>query len=970
MTKEKKTINTRISYINVDSRHRNKTQINIYDGQLFNLPPYPLKFIHNSSIISVNLPDHPFLIGDQIVLENIISKNIILQNIISIKKNSRFLKIFHENHGLSFYGLYNSNNIEDFIPIDYVDNLPNIFSEDNNIPDNINKYFILKKNYDIDLTIQISNIKGNDSTRTYIGNIPINFINGKHKVFLIFIKKINTFVLDNDNYLIMLDKKASINYKDHVNFINDIYGNKTTMLSENTIYIKFYNLFGIPLNYLNTGVGQKNMYFTIINVNKNDFTIDVNYPAIVDPIINFYNNTDLFNESDINYFETNIGGGTTCCVRKIKEIIQGYPNPNRYQFQLDRTYNKIIQIRLVGSIFPNSQKIINNNNNKLYWRNLDDGDWIYQLSIKPGNYSPQKLEKAISDAFSKIIRYQYTKEYTKNIFPKIITDTTIADNTIYDIKGNNKYHIVDVSISTHTDIVSFKSYKEIVQTNYFHDDLTNFMKNWKNIINDLIIYIPDNFIEIIMAEKIFIDFGINGIRLVPHFISPFNDKNDILFIYLTPNSHQRIINIYPYVYGNLYKYIGHDSILSNGFYKFSMILENKRAILINFYRQKKIYPIKESYYEINSINTQTILLNFQYDYYNNNVYLWNHNLNIGDLIITDQFVDQDNINILFVYEIINIIDKDNFNIVRIEHGQKYKFIYDSILINFSYNKKDCNKYGYNIPNDINFDDCEVCWLDQILPKTDISILSDFPLNNNTLSIIKIIPTIRFNELISYQNIRIRHDNHKLIVGQKIIIDKSLSINRVPYNMINKTHIINKIIDDNHYEILLDKFTPLINPIPYHIPNIVSIKYPNIFQIFFNFQDTLGDILAFNNVGHDNSITIYKHIIKNTYPYINDNNKLYNNKIKMVGDDYFYIVCPELATYTNTKPVGNVFAKLRWYDNPGTIIYDSFVPTITKYKTSLRTLSKLNISIINPNGELVDFNGLDHSFVIEIIEKID
>ena len=49
----------------------------------------------------------------------------------------------------------------------------------------------------------------------------------------------------------MLNKKSSINYMDGINFIKDKFDKFTTILTTNTIYIKYNNLYGIPLNYLN-----------------------------------------------------------------------------------------------------------------------------------------------------------------------------------------------------------------------------------------------------------------------------------------------------------------------------------------------------------------------------------------------------------------------------------------------------------------------------------------------------------------------------------------------------------------------------------------------------------------------------------------------------------------------------------------------------------------------------------------------
>ncbi|XWV25231.1 hypothetical protein QJ856_gp0541 [Tupanvirus deep ocean] len=959
---QQKNINTQkyISYIHVDSSKRNLQPINNYED-LYSLPPYPLYFTNGSSKVVVNFPNHPFQTNDRVALSNVVSKNVMLNNALMVKKNSYFVRIFHQNHGLSLYGLYDPTNENEFTKIGYVDTLPSSYNENEDIPDS-NQYYILKDNPTINLMIQLSNIKGSDSTRTFIGNIPINYLNKKHNVYLLFIKNGQTFYSDPNSYLIVLERKSSINYLDGVNYIKDKNGNSTTITATNNVYIKFHNLYGVPLNYLNNGTpineNSKYPHVTILSTTDNTFTIDTNYNAIVDPDNSFYNNDDTTNPDFDGSIITNSnrGGGGQVYIRKIFETIPGYPNPNSYVYRLDKTYKNVIQAKIISSEFPNSQRIINNDpddviNNKLYWRNLDDGDYIYQLSIEPGNYAPFELKNAIESAFNSTIHYKYTNEYNAGIIPPIIEKYTPTNNLIYDENGYNKYHIVDVDISDVTDKVTFSSYKELVQQD--------------KIDGTKIITVPDDLIEFTMAEDLRKNFGIdinnpNKAALVPLLIKPFDPLNDVLFIYFTPGSHIRIQNTFPYAYGNLYKYVSHHDDLVGGFNTFTAKIDTTTAILFNFNRIKQIYPISESHNEINSINTNTILTNFDYNYLTKEVYKPNHGLKIGDIIVTDQFTEPGNISDTYVYEIDNIIDTERFTIIKYNHGDRYKFIYDGIIINFNSTNDNDSQY----------------WLDQISANEEIIPLMDpeqtVPGNNlnNTLSFVSINPlSINNNRMIIF------HPNHQLNTGDKITITNSRSINQVPEVAINKQHVINRVLNENYYEVALDKYIPTDNEHKNSVPNIVAIKYPDIFQLFFNFQDTLGNLLSFNKVGEDIAITPYKHIIANTDPYTNDYNydslgSEYQQRLKklnMTGYNYFYISCPELATINNTKPVPNVFSIIRWSDNPGSVVIDSFAPTTKYFNNPVASISELHFTMIHPDGRLVEFNGLDHSFTIEIVE---
>ena len=927
---------TYTSYVNIDSSQRNKLSENIYDKTLYNLPPFPLVFTNGSSIVEVNLNNHTFQKNDRIILNSIISKNVMLNNVLSVKKDSLFMRVNQEHHGLSLFGLYDDSNPAEFESVEYVDNLPSSYNENDIIPDTGIQYYILKKNVNIDLTIQISGIKGD-----MIGNIPVNYLNRKQTVYLLFTKGSATkFVPEKNSYLIKLLRKSTINYKDGV------YNNN------NQILVKYFNLFGVPLNYINSGTptneDQLATYLVVTNVKKHSFSVDVRYNAIIDtsdPSYMFYYYTDFTNGicDDIDIKKVvngHIGGGSSCYARKIIESITGFPNPNNYLIKLDKTYKNVIQVTILSSIFPSSQRIINTTNNKLYWRNLGEGNYIYYISITPGNYNIERLQTEIEKEFNNTPRYPYTIEFPNDPNPELVGKTTI-DGQDYDSNGNYKFNIIDVNIDNDTDIVSFSSFKKIQQ----QDTLT--LK---------ILRVPDCVVQFTAAENFQINFGTTGTNIVPQNISPFDPNNELLFIYFTDNIHIRIPNNFFYANEFLYQYIGFVSpytSTTNGTNTFMAQLITNRAILTNFYRTQSVYNNIISNQELNSINTSTLLQNFIFDYINQKVTMQNHNLKKGDLIITDQFIYPSIPNQIYVFEIISIIDSENFYVSKINHGEKFKFIYDGILINFS------------IDNDIYY------WQDQILstnPITPINING----NNNTLSFTSIVPTNE-NKTLLY----VYQPNNMLNIGDIITISGSTSINNISEDIINCDHTIVNIIDVNNYVVTIKKSVPVITFNP-PIINTVYITYPDLFQMFFNFKDTLGKILNFRNPGQPGSITDYKHTIKNNDSYINDvycpSANIPIKKINMTGTNYFYIVSPEIGLYQNTLPVQDVFAKLRWYNSllidplsNSTIIYDSFVPTSSIFDNPISVLYELNISIQHPDGTLVDFNGIDHSFTIAIVE---
>ena len=944
----------KLTYVNISSAQRPLFPVNVYEKDYRQLPPYPLEFTNGSKNLIVHDPGHTYSVNDNVILANVVSKNLVLNNPLMVKKNSIYMRVYQPGHGISLYGLFDPLAVDQFTPIDYVAPLPSSYTETQNIPDGNTQYYILTINNTIDLFNRFSNIKGSDFTRTFIGNIPINSLNKKQRIYLIYTKVGNEFVSDPDSYLIQLAIPSAINYQDGINYVKNQNGTFTTTLATNRVLDVYNNLFGVPLNYINTGTpinqDRKYQYFTITATTTNTFTVLMNYPAVVDPVNSFYNYTDNLDQEFTNILVGNsMGGGGQCLVRKISNIIEGYPNPNKYSVILDRTYINVIQIRIVASQFPNSQKIVTNDiaNNRIYWRDLD-ATQIYYIEVTPGNYSPRELSRELDKKFNQMIRYRYTTQFLNGTSPGIVgeIDLTPINQLDYDENGYYKYHIIRTDIDPLTDIVTFAAYRRLVA----QDRLNEYE----------VLVIPSYHIQFTQAANLMSAIDLNN--LFPSLMmNAFNPIDEILFIFFTSNSHLLINQTFPYMYGNLYQYVKAVETTdptAPGFITYSAVLNYNRALLVNFYRNKGVYGgsnISEK--ELNSINTTTLLdQNFAFNGITSNVYFPNHQLKVGDLIITDQFISPNTPTDIFVYEITQVVDEDNFIVIRYNHGTKYKFIYDSILINFA------TAQSASYPTVTN----AYQYLDQITSPPAIA--------SSSFSFVYVDQVSSDNRIM-----RIRQPSHNLTIGDKITLSDSGSINQVPSNAINRTFIITKIIDTDHYQVELGQYLPLgnsANDIQLDL-NTVTIEYPDYFQMFFNFDDTLGNLLSFQKVGQSIAITPFLYVIKNTTPYEDDYTyetlgieyveKL--KKLHMTGDFYFYITSPQLAssTYRNTEPVTNVFARIRWFDDPGFVSFDSFEPVITVFDNPIPNLSQFSLEMVRPNGKLVDFNGLDHTFTIEITE---
>ena len=260
-----------------------------------------------------------------------------------------------------------------------------------------------------DIKVQISDVKGKlDST--YINNIPLSYINILHTVYL---KKTPVDVPSSDYFYIKIPKSFS-----------GVYTHETYNFN-----IQFYSISGIPLNYINSkypiDIDHNQGFLTITEKTDNGYIVELQKTAIT----------------------TVTQGGPNIMVAKVERIEQGYPNQNCYKIDLPIIFNRIKEVNLISTEFPNSQKTIRKDvNDKIYWQNQDDGDYIYSLTLDSGYYDIDDLIKEIEDKFYN------TSRITINETPEFIGK--------YDSN-----HVINVKVNKNTNEVIFKSYKSTTLNN-------------------------------------------------------------------------------------------------------------------------------------------------------------------------------------------------------------------------------------------------------------------------------------------------------------------------------------------------------------------------------------------------------------------------------------------------------------------------------------------------------------------------
>jgi len=97
----------------------------------------------------------------------------------------------------------------------------------------------------------------------------------------------------------------------------------------------------------------------------------------------------------------------------------------------------------------------------------------------------------------------------------------------------------------------------------------------------------------------------------------------------------------------------------------------------------------------------------------------------------------------------------------------------------------------------------------------------------------------------------------------------------------------------------------------------------------------------------------------------------NRPVILSGENYIFMTSPQLESMFDLGNVTNIFAKLQLAASPGTIIFNSFISGPVVFEDApLSLLDEMEFSFRNFDNSSVNFNDVDHSFCIEIVEYHD
>jgi hypothetical protein len=396
-----KRTNIKTTLLNIDSAYRTTLPKNICQSNCIYLPNNPLTFTKGSNIINIYYPDHKLITGDNITIQNVEGNTKIINNSVYLITDFKYIMIVVDSID---------------IDLDY-------------------------KNYISELYCNID-IVGEQTESNLISNITFNSLIGVKKCLLIndiaksdytTIESIILSILNTTDKTLIEQKCLFIEIPVEFNSINNQY-----IQIKQIFKISYLHIGGIKLGYLNANYPINNYNyqsnFEVYDIiDSNHFLIKINYKSYGDIIT----------------------GGNKIIVMKILDTLIGYPDADEYIINLKKSFTNITNIELVSTEFPYVDIVIKKNvNDKLYWKNIEDGNTIYNITIDEGFYSSDTFIKQLHTKMNQVKRINYT------ILNKLFNYfDIILENNLHKItfKPYNLSHLPN-SLSIREEYINTESY--------------------------------------------------------------------------------------------------------------------------------------------------------------------------------------------------------------------------------------------------------------------------------------------------------------------------------------------------------------------------------------------------------------------------------------------------------------------------------------------------------------------------------
>lgn len=339
--------------------------------------------------------------------------------------------------------------------------------------------------------------------------------------------------------------------------------------------------------------------------------------------------------------------------------------------------------------------------------------------------------------------------------------------------------------------------------------------------------------------------------------------------------------------------------------------------------------------------------------------------------LNSNIVNNQQLNNRFYWE--NILD-DGIYYIELETGNyTYALLKQTIEHKVSLTKrKPINKND----NLVLYNNIEV----QFITETNTSMFVMYDVYNIPNSFVEF--TNLSTQIVNLFKIKIYTKQHNLKIGDKINIEGALSYYVIDEKYINSKngHIVSNVFNEDNFEITISNINTIDNVDDTKGGFNIQLKKKAIFRLYFNFQDTFGKLIGFNFVGYNNAITNYS----NAFPYYTITNKqtyysdissilIANNNLPpqnlitdFSNEQYTYLLLLIDGLNNNNNPNGpSYFYKFLINQPPGSYLFNTFVNSPVYFNPPIRNLNELKLTLVYPDGSLVNMGNLNYSLTFEI-----
>ena len=268
---------------------------------------------------------------------------------------------------------------------------------------------------------------------------------------------------------------------------------------------------------------------------------------------------------------------------------------------------------------------------------------------------------------------------------------------------------------------------------------------------------------------------------------------------------------------------------------------------------------------------------------------------------------------------------------------------------------------------------------------DIDLLIDIPTN---LVLMRAYETIGFvspfkfisskSTTITVDTIVVTHANHMLVVGDTIEISEAIDSYNISKSIINGTHTISKVVDANEYEVSLPLYESIANDAKNNGGTGVKIRFPVAFRVLCKGDSIMGT-LGFNNIGHEDAVTVFSKRITNQTPYKSEDDldvsndmcdEIISNKVFrpiFVMEQYILMYCNDIININHVGSTNRYFSKIHLLEQPGDVVFDGHLKYYLDFEKPVQRVSSLDLSFHYPDGSLYDFDRKNHSITFVITE---